>query len=75
MRRRTTNTCRRDRPHWFVRALAFLHLRPRRNRCGDFYVDEPPPDSGVREPRRPRPDAPGGAVLLELPPQDLGWNP
>jgi hypothetical protein len=45
------------------------------DRCGDFYLDEPPPHTGVREPRRPRPSAPGGAVLLELPEPDVGWNP
>ena len=46
----------------------------RTKRCGDFYLDEPPPDVGVREPRRPRPQAPGGAALLELPQTDLGWG-
>jgi hypothetical protein len=44
-------------------------------RCGDLYLDEPPPDMGVREPHRPRPSAPGGVALLELPQTDLGWNP
>jgi hypothetical protein len=38
--------------------------------CGDWYL-EPPPDSFVREPRRPRPGAPSTSVALELPP-DLG---
>ena len=75
MNLRTTRTCRRDRAPWFVRALNFLRLRGRTKRCGDFYLDEPPPDIGVREPRRPRPSAPGGAALLELPQTDLGWNP
>ncbi len=71
-----TTTCRRDPAPWFVRALNFLRLRSRTKRCGDFYLDERPPDIGVREPRRPRrPSAPGGAALLELPQTDLGWNP
>ena len=50
---------------WFLRSLNFLRLRGRTKRCGDFYLDEPPPDIGVREPRRPRPSAPGGAALLD----------
>jgi len=36
--------------------------------CGDFWLEEPP-DSFVREPRRPRPFAPGGAVVLDWPPE------
>jgi hypothetical protein len=36
--------------------------------CGDWYF-EPPPDSFVREPRRPRPGAPSTSVALELPPE------
>jgi hypothetical protein len=71
---RGTTTCKRDRMSWLVRALNFVRMRRWRKRCGDFYLDEPPPDIGVREPRRPRPSAPGGAALLELPPQDVGWN-
>ena len=75
MKLRPTRTCKRDRAPWFVRTLNFLRLRSRTERCGDFYLDEPPPDIAVREPRRPRPSAPSGAALLELPPTDLGWNP
>ena len=75
MKLRTTRTCRRDRARWFARALNFFRLRSRTKRCGDFYLDEPPPDIGVREPRRPRPSAPGGDALLELPQTYLGWNP
>ena len=75
MKLRPTRTCRRDRARWLARALNFLRLRIRTKRCGDFYLDEPPPDIGVREPRRPRPSAPSGAALLELPQTDLGWNP
>ena len=75
MKLRTTGTCRRDRARWFARALNFFRLRNRTKRCGDFHLDEPPPDIGVREPRCPRPSTTGGAALLELPPTDLGWNP
>ena len=67
-----TTTCRHDRAPWFVRALNFLRLRSRPKHCGDFHLDEPPPDIGVREPRRPRPSAPGGAALLEPPQTDVG---
>jgi hypothetical protein len=34
------------------------------------WPDEEDPGAGVREPRRPRPHAPGGAVALELPETD-----
>jgi hypothetical protein len=75
MKLRTTRTCRRDRAPWFVRALNLLRLCGWTKRCGDFYLDEPPPDIGVKEPRRPCPSATGGAALLELPQTDIGWNP
>ena len=75
MKLRNTPTCTRDRARWFVRALNFLRLRSPIRRCGDFYLDEPSPDAGAREPRRPRPTAPGGAALLELPPTSVGWKP
>jgi hypothetical protein len=42
-------------PGPFTRFLQFLDLRRR------------PPDVGVREPRRPKPSASGGAVTLDLP--------
>jgi hypothetical protein len=42
-------------PGLFTRLLQFLGLR------------KPPPDIGVREPRRPVPSASGGAVALEPP--------
>jgi hypothetical protein len=69
-----SNTRGHDRPSWFRGALSFLRRRSPSKRCDDFFLDEPPPDAGVREPRRPRPSALGGAALLELPPHDLGWN-
>jgi hypothetical protein len=42
-------------PGLFTRLLQFLGLR------------KPPPDIGVREPRRPTPQASGGAVSLDPP--------
>jgi hypothetical protein len=39
---------------WFIRLLERLGLRK-----------QPPPDIGVREPRRPVPSASGGAISLE----------
>jgi hypothetical protein len=36
-------------------------------RCGDWFEDLPP-DSFVREPRRPVPPSPSGSVALEPPP-------
>jgi hypothetical protein len=47
-----------DRPNLLQRALQFLGLQ------------KPPPDIGVREPRRPVPSASGGAVSLEEPETD-----
>ena len=52
MKPRTTRTCRRDRAPWFLRTLNFLRLRSRTKRCGDLYLDEPPPDVGVKNSRR-----------------------
>jgi hypothetical protein len=48
------------------RVLAAFRFRRELRRCGDFLLDDPP-DGFVREPRRPRPLRPGGAVALELP--------
>jgi hypothetical protein len=62
-------SCRRGRPNFFKRMVdALLRRRPRyedRSTWGD-----PPPDIGVREPRRPRPSSSGGAAVLD-PPTDL----
>jgi hypothetical protein len=44
--------------------LELLRLRPQR-----------PPDAYVREPRRPKPAAPGGAIVLELPETDTEDRP
>ena len=50
------------------RLRAFLSWLRGERGCGDFLLEDPPPDSFVREPRRPRPQAPGGGVALDLPP-------
>jgi hypothetical protein len=63
-------TCRRERETLFRRVLAFLGFRFHQKLCGDLPFNERPPDAFVREPRRPRPIAPGGAVALELPDLD-----
>jgi len=47
--------------------MAMRRFRRDLRRCGDFLFDEPPPDAFVREPRRPKPLQPGGAIALELP--------
>jgi len=56
----------RTRALWLKRLLSVLRFRFNEPRCGDLPLDEPSWTS-VREPRRPRPNAPGGAVALELP--------
>jgi hypothetical protein len=55
-------------PRRLRRLRAFLSRLRGEHGCGDFFLEEPPPDSFVREPRRPRPQAPGGSVALDLPP-------
>jgi hypothetical protein len=57
---------KRNRAGWAQRLLAFLGLR-RPPRQPFAELDDQPPDIGVREPRRPRPESPGGAATLELP--------
>jgi hypothetical protein len=47
--------------------MALLRFRRDLKRCGDFLLEDPPADAFVREPRRPRPVQPGGAIALELP--------
>jgi dihydrofolate reductase len=47
--------------------LVLLRFRRELRRCGDFLMQDPPPDALVREPRRPQPSAPGGAIALEPP--------
>jgi hypothetical protein len=58
--------CGRPRPGLWARITRWLGLRrddwiP----YGDSF--EEPPDAFVREPRRPRPAAPAGTIMLELP--------
>jgi hypothetical protein len=48
------------------RARSFFGFVRRDARCGEWF-EELPPDSFVREPRRPRPTAPSSSVALELP--------
>jgi hypothetical protein len=50
--------------------MAMLKFRRDLKRCGDFLLDDPPPDTLVRKPRRPRPLQLGGAIALELPNDD-----
>jgi hypothetical protein len=66
-------TCRGERRSWFRRVLALLGFWHGSRRCGDVPFDEPL-DIAVRELRRPRPSAPGGAIALEAPQPELGWN-
>ena len=63
-------SCRRGRRNVFSRMFAVLRFRRTLQRCGDFLLEDPPPDACVREPRRPRPIGPGGGVALELPDLD-----
>jgi hypothetical protein len=57
----------RKRPHLLRRFMDVFRFRRELRRCGDFLLEDPPQASGVREPRRPRPHAPGGVIALELP--------
>jgi ketosteroid isomerase-like protein len=54
------------------RLLSFLRFFRHESGCGDWFK-ELPPDSGVREPRRPRPSVPSSSIALE-PPPDLLLN-
>jgi hypothetical protein len=56
-------------PGRFKQLIAFLRGRLRRETVPSSWLDEPPadPDIGVREPRRPRPDAGSGTALLDPP--------
>lgn len=49
------------------RVIAVFRFKRDLKRCGDFLLEDPPTDTFVREPRRPRPFQPGGAIALELP--------
>jgi hypothetical protein len=54
-------------PNLLNRVVAILRFKRSLRRCGDFFLEELPPDSFVREPRKPRPHTPGGAIALKLP--------
>lgn len=56
--------CRR--PNRVKRLVAFLRRRSPAYAPFD-WPEEPPPDIGVREPRRPRPGSGSGSVLLDPP--------
>jgi hypothetical protein len=60
-------TCEGRPPNLLSRVIAGLRFRRSLRRCGDFLLEDPPPDSFVRQPLRPRPLAPGGAIALDLP--------
>jgi hypothetical protein len=53
-------------PSRFKRLIALLRLR-RRKPEPFSWPEEPPPDIGVREPRRPRPEGGAGTAILEPP--------
>ena len=58
----------RARPNVLSRIRSALSRLWPMQRCGYFYLDEPPPPHAlVREPRRPRPLSPGGAISLRPP--------
>jgi hypothetical protein len=49
------------------RLASMLRFRRRGTRLPPEYLDDPPPDIGVREPRRPRPFGGAGAATLDPP--------
>jgi hypothetical protein len=59
------------RPSLLGRFARILRFKWSLRRCGDFLLEDPPPDSFVRERLRPRPLAPGGAIALDLPEFDV----
>ena len=61
--------CERARTSLFRRVVAALFRKAPRYEDRSSW-GEPPPDIGVREPRRPRPSNYGGAATLE-PPAEL----
>jgi hypothetical protein len=52
------------------RLLSFVRFFRHELGCGG-WCEELPPDSGVREPRRPRPGAPSSSIALVLSPDLL----
>jgi len=57
--------CRDRRPNLFKRIVSTLFRRPPRQFEDRSGWSDPPPDIGVREPRRPRPLGSGGAAVLD----------
>jgi len=57
-------TCR---PSRLRRLASMFRLRRRESQLAREHPDDPPPDIGVREPRRPRPFGGAGAVTLDPP--------
>jgi hypothetical protein len=56
-----------------LRSLLDRLRRRRREPDPATTPEDPPPDIGVREPRRPRPSAGSGTAVLEPPPtEELG---
>jgi len=55
-----------QRPSRMKRLISFLRFRRQKAVPAEWF-DEPPPDIGVREPRRLRPFGSAGAVLLDPP--------
>jgi hypothetical protein len=49
-----------------MRLLALFRLRHQKPESLS-WPEEPPPDIGVREPRRPRPEGGAGTAVLEPP--------
>lgn len=56
---------------WIYQAIMTLSLDEQRELLQRFRDESP--DSGVREPRRPRPESPGDAVALEIPQETEEW--
>ena len=69
MRKRKADAPRCRRRSVLDRVRLFLRAVRNDSACGDWF-EELPPESLVREPRRPRPNAPSTSVALE-PPLDL----
>jgi len=67
MLRRSLDKPRCRRRSLLDRVRALLRLIRHDARCGEWFEDLPP-DSFVREPRRPLPSSSSGSVALEPPP-------
>jgi hypothetical protein len=54
-------------PWWRRLTARIFHRAPQLFDYGDWQQPEPPPDIGVREPRRPRPSAGGASAVIDPP--------